>query len=112
MCEPPCRSRPSTTCRCAHAGQRFTVDSGKKFGTANMQTMNAVSKIAVAFHVEIFSMMLPAQRSSPPQRSDRSAADQVASVSIPKLASLCDSVVCELRNPRTVGQYGGRVALL
>ena len=39
--------------RCAHAGQRLTVLSGKKLGTANRQTMNAVSRIAVAFHFEI-----------------------------------------------------------
>ena len=34
-------------------GQRLTVLSGKKLGTANRQTMNAVSRIAVAFHFEI-----------------------------------------------------------
>src|ERR1700684_1318742 len=49
-CEPPCRSRPSTMCRCAHDGQCFTVLSGKKFGTANRHTTNAVSSIAAAFH--------------------------------------------------------------
>ena len=37
MCEPPCRSRPSTMWRCAHAGQRLTVLSGKKLGTASRQ---------------------------------------------------------------------------
>src|SRR5580692_4229373 len=49
-CEPPCRSRPSTTWRCAHAGQCFTVLSGKKFGTAHRHTKNAKSRIAAAFH--------------------------------------------------------------
>src|ERR1700726_3018460 len=49
-CEPPCRSRPSTMWRCAHAGQCFTVLSGKKFGTAHRHTKNAVSRIAAAFH--------------------------------------------------------------
>src|SRR5580698_5740761 len=49
-CEPPCRSRPSTTWRCAHSGQRFTVLSGKKFGTAHRHTANAMSRIAAAFH--------------------------------------------------------------
>ncbi len=39
--------------RCAHVGQRLTVLSGKKFGTANRQTMNAVSRIAVAFQCEM-----------------------------------------------------------
>ena len=50
MCEPPCRSSPSTTWRCAHFGQLCTVFSEKKFGTANRQTTSAVSTIAVAFH--------------------------------------------------------------
>src|SRR5580693_6672558 len=49
-CEPPCKSRPSTMWRCAHSGQRFTVLSGKKFGTAHRHTKNAVSRIAAAFH--------------------------------------------------------------
>src|ERR1700722_1026709 len=49
-CEPPCKSRPSTTWRCAHDGHRFTVLSGKKFGTAHRHTKSAVSRIATAFH--------------------------------------------------------------
>jgi len=39
--------------RCAHAGQRWTVFSGKKLGTANRQQTKAVSNIAVAFHLEM-----------------------------------------------------------
>ncbi len=39
--------------RCAQAGQLLTVLSGKKFGTANRQTISAVSRIANAFHLEI-----------------------------------------------------------
>ena len=39
--------------RCAHFGHFATVDSGKKFGTANRQTTSAVSRIAAAFHFEI-----------------------------------------------------------
>ncbi len=39
--------------RCAQAGHRLTVLSAKKLGTANRQTKNAVSRIAVAFHFEI-----------------------------------------------------------
>ena len=39
--------------RCAHFGQRWTRASGKKFGTANRHTINAVSRIAVAFHAEM-----------------------------------------------------------
>ena len=38
MCEPPCRSRPSTMWRCAQVGHDCTVCSGKKFGTAKTQT--------------------------------------------------------------------------
>src|ERR1700722_9335181 len=49
-CEPPCRSRPSTTWRCAQAGQCLTTLSGKKFGTAHRHTASAVSRIATAFH--------------------------------------------------------------
>jgi hypothetical protein len=39
--------------RCAHAGQRLTMLSGKKLGTANKQQISAVSRIAAAFHFEI-----------------------------------------------------------
>src|SRR5271154_3253760 len=49
-CEPPCRSRPSTMCRCAQVGQRFTVLSLKKFGTANRHMTSAVSTMPAAFH--------------------------------------------------------------
>src|ERR1700731_2469326 len=49
-CEPPCKSRPSTTWRCAHVGHFFTVLSEKKFGTAHRHTTNAVSRIATTFH--------------------------------------------------------------
>jgi len=49
MCEPPCRSSPSTTWRCAHFGQLCTVFSEMKLGNANSQTTSAVSTIAIAF---------------------------------------------------------------
>src|SRR5215813_5528577 len=55
-CEPPCRSRPSTTCRCAHFGQACTVFSAKKFGTASMHTNNAVSRMPNAFQREMYIM--------------------------------------------------------
>src|SRR5262245_49590408 len=58
MCEPPCRSRPSTICRCAHLGRLWIARSEKKFGTANRHTMNAVATIAVAFQREKWSMCL------------------------------------------------------
>src|SRR5580704_9731709 len=48
--EPPCRSRPSTIWRCAQLGQRATVFSEKKFGTAKRHTTSAKSRIAAAFH--------------------------------------------------------------
>src|SRR5207302_3289729 len=48
MCEPPCRSSPSTTWRCAHFGQLSTTFTGKKLGTAHRQTRNAVSRTAAA----------------------------------------------------------------
>jgi hypothetical protein len=37
----------------------LTTLSGKKFGTANKHTMNAVSRIAAAFHFEMYSMDSP-----------------------------------------------------
>src|SRR5215510_1920646 len=59
-CEPPCRSRPSTTRRCtncwAHFGQLWTVFSEKKFGTASMHTKSAVSRMPNAFHREMYIM--------------------------------------------------------
>src|SRR5262245_47754720 len=55
-CEPPCRSRPSTTWRCAHFGQLWTVFSGKKFGTASRHTKNAVSRMPNAFQREMYIM--------------------------------------------------------
>ena len=36
--------------RCAHTGQVFTRYWGKKFGTANRQTISVVRMIASAFH--------------------------------------------------------------
>jgi hypothetical protein len=53
MCDPPCRSSPSTRWRCAHLGQLWMVFSGKKLGTAHRQKMNAVSRIAIAFQREM-----------------------------------------------------------
>ncbi len=35
--------------RCAHFGQVLTVASGKKFGTANRHTSNAVAMIVTIF---------------------------------------------------------------
>src|SRR4030088_2468302 len=61
MCEPPCRSRPSTSWRCAHFGQVFTVASGKKFGTAQRHTTNAVRMIASAFHRVKYNIELTRQ---------------------------------------------------
>src|SRR5262249_43992729 len=49
MCEPPCRSRPSTRWRCAQRGQDCTTCSGKKLGIAKAQTTRVVSRIAAAF---------------------------------------------------------------
>src|SRR5712692_4959117 len=66
MCEPPCRSRPSTMWRCAHFGHDWTVRSGKKLGTANRHTTAAVSSTAITFHREKNSMdpsrVVPDQR--------------------------------------------------
>src|SRR5262249_31318177 len=67
----PCRSRPSTTWRCAQAGQRLTTLSGKKLGTANRQTTNAVSRIAAAFHFEMYSMDRPGSDLALRRRSAR-----------------------------------------
>src|SRR5712671_8101382 len=61
MCEPPCRSRPSTRWRCAHFGQPLTVASGKKFGTAQRHTTSAVSVIASAFHRVKYNIELTRQ---------------------------------------------------
>src|SRR5258707_132931 len=61
MCDPPCKSRPSTRWRCAHFGQPFTVASGKKFGTAQRHTTSAVRMIASAFHRVKYNIELTRQ---------------------------------------------------
>src|SRR5690348_15827147 len=48
-CEPPCRSSPSTMCRCAQLGQRRITSSEKKLGKAKRHTTRAKSRIATAF---------------------------------------------------------------
>ncbi len=48
--EPPCRSRPSTSRRCAHAGQPLTTCSEKKLGTVKPHTKTAVTRMATIFH--------------------------------------------------------------
>src|SRR6185369_18022266 len=50
--DPPCRSSPSTMWRCAQDGHLRSVLSETKFGTANRQTITAVSRIATTFHRE------------------------------------------------------------
>src|SRR6185437_10512526 len=61
MCEPPCRSRPSTRRRCAQFGQVLTVASEKKFGTAQRHTSSAVRMIASAFHRVKYNIELTRQ---------------------------------------------------
>src|SRR5687767_13780982 len=72
MCEPPCRSRPSTSWRCAHFGQDWTNFSGRKFGTAKRHTASVVTRIANALMGEMYSMGLDGQSGSP-ERSGRRA---------------------------------------
>src|SRR5205814_10248328 len=59
--EPPCKSRPSTMWRCAHAGHVFTRSCGKKFGTAQRHTTSAVRMIASAFHRVKYNIELTRQ---------------------------------------------------
>src|SRR6476659_6791308 len=61
MCEPHCRSRPSTRWRCAHFGQPLTVASGKKFGTAQRHTTSAIRMIPSAFHRVKYNIELTCQ---------------------------------------------------
>src|SRR5215470_4673603 len=84
MCEPPWRSRPSTSRRCAHAGQPLTICSGKKFGIVKLQANSAVSRIAAALAREKYNIAVLRVRSpndpsidrrtpsvSPPPSADR-----------------------------------------
>jgi hypothetical protein len=58
-CEPPRRSRPSTSWRCAHVGQLWMVFSEKKLGTASMLTSNAVSRMPNAFKRDMCIVIAP-----------------------------------------------------
>src|SRR5262249_6984180 len=59
MCEPPCRSSPSTRRRCNNEGQPLTVSGEMKLGITKEHTTNAVSRIARAFQREKCSMPRP-----------------------------------------------------